>query len=244
MCAHQEGERKQAHTRPPCTEQEALQRWNELIGGQVATTAWPREPPQNEPSLRVERIQMMDFTSTHAQAKGVTSTASREEGHTVVIAARFPKASPPSTAEGVDKMYHKLAEICALATAQLAECAHWHRSNPTSNSAHAGSDWRVPTIESSMMRTAPLPPQARWQARQAGAPQEHCTWNLNHGEPSSWRRHIGDPKGSWADSPIDTTREATEELHSVAAQYATSCEAAQLCPAPCNGREASFDVTF
>jgi hypothetical protein len=34
-------------------------------------------------------------------------------------------ASPPLTANGVDKIYRQLAKIHAIATAQLAECAYW-----------------------------------------------------------------------------------------------------------------------
>jgi hypothetical protein len=72
---------------------------------------------------------MMDFASAHARAKGLAPTASCEERHIEAIAARLPKASPTPTADGVDKMYHQLADIHALAIAQLVECVHWHRSN-------------------------------------------------------------------------------------------------------------------
>jgi hypothetical protein len=84
---------------------------------------------------------MMDYVSTPARAKGVAPTASREEGHTKAAAARSLKASPLSTIDGVDKMYHQLTEIHAIATVQLAECVHWHRSNPTPNRAHTGTGW-------------------------------------------------------------------------------------------------------
>jgi hypothetical protein len=47
----------------------------------------------------------MDFASTQARAKGVTPTATCEEGHTEAVAASPPKASPPPTADGVDRMY-------------------------------------------------------------------------------------------------------------------------------------------
>jgi hypothetical protein len=70
----------------------------------------------------VERILMMDFASTPTHPKGVALTASREEGHTDVIAARSPKDSPPPTADGVDMIYHQLVEIHAIAAVQLAEC--------------------------------------------------------------------------------------------------------------------------
>jgi hypothetical protein len=39
--------------------------------------------------------------------------------------------SPPPTADRVDKLYHQLVEIHAIATAQLAECTRWRRSDST-----------------------------------------------------------------------------------------------------------------
>jgi hypothetical protein len=72
----------------------------------------------------VERILMMDFTSTPARTKGVAPTVSLEEGHTESAAARSPKASPLPTTDGVEKMYHQLAENHAITAAQLAECTH------------------------------------------------------------------------------------------------------------------------
>jgi hypothetical protein len=83
----------------------------------------PNELPRHEPSLGVERILMIDFACTQAQAKGVAPTASREEGHTEAAAARPPKASPPPTAVSVDKMYRQMVEIHDIAAAQLAKCA-------------------------------------------------------------------------------------------------------------------------
>jgi hypothetical protein len=73
---------------------------------------------------------MMDYASAPAQGKGVAPTASPKEGYTKAPVARPPKASPPPTADRVDKMYHQLAEIHTIATMQLVECVRWHRSNP------------------------------------------------------------------------------------------------------------------
>jgi hypothetical protein len=131
----------QAHAQPPCIEQEAAQQQNELIGGQAAVVARPCEPPQHEPSLGKERILMMDYVSTPARAKGVTPLANCEKGHTKAATARPSKASPPPIADKVDKMYHQLVEIHAISTTQLAECVHWCQSNPTPNTAHAGTGW-------------------------------------------------------------------------------------------------------
>jgi gamma-glutamylcysteine synthetase len=40
-------------------------------------------------------------------------------------------ASPSPTADGVDKLYHQLAEIHTIAARQLAECARWCHSDST-----------------------------------------------------------------------------------------------------------------
>jgi hypothetical protein len=39
-------------------------------------------------------------------------------------AAKALNKSPLPTVDGVDKLYHQLAEIHAIVAAQLAECAH------------------------------------------------------------------------------------------------------------------------
>jgi hypothetical protein len=98
---------------------------------------------------------MVDYASTHARAKGVAPTGSQEEGHTKATATMPPKASPPPTADGVNKMYRQLAEIHAITAAQLAECTRWCRSNPTPNTAQTGIGWREPATEPSTTRTAP-----------------------------------------------------------------------------------------
>jgi hypothetical protein len=72
---------------------------------------------------------MVHFASTQAQAKGVAPTVSSEEGYTEAAMSRPPKSSPLPTADGADKMYHQPMETHALTASQLAECAHWHRSN-------------------------------------------------------------------------------------------------------------------
>jgi hypothetical protein len=56
--------------------------------------------------------------------------------------AKPPNAPPPPSTDGANRLYHQLAEIHAIATAQLAECACWHRTSPTPNTAYAGaSGW-------------------------------------------------------------------------------------------------------
>jgi hypothetical protein len=84
---------------------------------------------QREPTHEVERILMLDFTTTQAQAKEVAPPASREGGQDEAAVAMPLSASPPLTTDEVDKMYDQLGEIHAIATAQLAEYAHWHKSD-------------------------------------------------------------------------------------------------------------------
>jgi hypothetical protein len=65
-------------------------------------------------------------TFTEAREPPLTATFSYEGDQAEAIAAKLLSASPPPTIDGVDKMYHQLVEIHAIAVAQLAECAHWH----------------------------------------------------------------------------------------------------------------------
>jgi hypothetical protein len=85
-------------------------------------------------------------------------------------------------------------------------------------------------------------------------------WNPHHGEDSGRRRHDRDSKGPRAKAPrsgacnmpllqpflapTDNVRNTTDELCSVTTQYAASSKAAQLCSAPSDSREASFDVAI
>jgi hypothetical protein len=71
---------------------------------------------------------MIDYAPIQAWGKGEAPTASREGGQ---AAAKALNASHPPTIDGVDKLYHQLAEIHAIADAQLAECTHWRRSDST-----------------------------------------------------------------------------------------------------------------
>jgi hypothetical protein len=82
---------------------------------------------------------------------------------------------------------------------------------------------------------------------------KHHAWNPHRGEPSSRKRQSHDPKGIGAEAPrsgahdvllilpfqalVGTFRNTIEVLCSVATQYATSIEAAQLRPVPSNSGE-------
>jgi hypothetical protein len=124
---------------------------------QAATAVQPHAPPRHEPTLEAERILIMDFTST-AQAKEVAPPASHEGSQTEATAAKPLSASPPLTADGVDKMYRQLAEIHTIAAAQLAECAHWHRYDSTPSPVRAGTGCQWPAVMLSATRLAPSPP--------------------------------------------------------------------------------------
>jgi hypothetical protein len=67
---------------------------------------------------------MVDFVSTHARVKGVAPSANGEGNQAEAIASEPLSASPPPTADGVDKLYHQLTEIHTIAAMQLAMCAH------------------------------------------------------------------------------------------------------------------------
>jgi hypothetical protein len=84
---------------------------------------------------------MMDFASTHAQAKEVAPSSSHDGGPTEAAAAKPTSTSPLPIADGVDKLYHQLAEIHIIATIQLAECALLHRSDPTPSPVWVGTAW-------------------------------------------------------------------------------------------------------
>jgi hypothetical protein len=62
---------------------------------------------------------MVDFTSTQVQAKEVAPPANRKGVQDEADAAKPLSASPPLTADGVDKMYHQLTEIHAVGLTQL-----------------------------------------------------------------------------------------------------------------------------
>jgi hypothetical protein len=89
----------------------------------VGTVASPREPPWHKPPLE-ERILMMDYAPDRVRSKGVVSTPSCGWGQAEAeaVVAKAPSTSPLPTADEVDKLYHQLAEIHAIAIAQLAEC--------------------------------------------------------------------------------------------------------------------------
>jgi hypothetical protein len=115
-CARQEGQRAQARSWQPSAKQKAAQWWNKLVGKQTTTKAPSHESPWHEPLLEAERTLIVDFASTHARAKGVASSTSHEGGQPEATAAKPLNASPPPTTDGVDKLYHQIAEIHAIAT--------------------------------------------------------------------------------------------------------------------------------
>jgi hypothetical protein len=88
---------------------------------------------------------MVDCTTTQTWAKEVAPSASREGGQTEATVANPPSTSPLLTTDGLDKMYHQLAEIHAITAVQLTECARWHRSNQTPIPVRAGLVGRGPS---------------------------------------------------------------------------------------------------
>jgi hypothetical protein len=70
----------------------------------------------------------------------VISTASCGWGLAEATVTKALSISPPPTTNGVDKLYHQLAEIHAIFASQLAECTHGCRSysTPTPVQARTG----------------------------------------------------------------------------------------------------------
>jgi hypothetical protein len=85
--------------------------------------ALPLTPPWREPAPEAERILMVDFTATQARAKGAAPSANSEGGQTGAAATKTPSVLPSPTTDREDRMYCQLAEIHAIAAAQLVECA-------------------------------------------------------------------------------------------------------------------------
>jgi hypothetical protein len=53
-------------------------------------------------------------------------------------ATKTQSTLPSPIADGLDSMYHQLAEIHVIVAAQLVECACWRRLDPTSSPIQAG----------------------------------------------------------------------------------------------------------
>jgi hypothetical protein len=101
---------------------------------------------------------MMDYVPTRARSKGVVSTPSCGWGQVGAATAKALSISPPPITHGVDKLYRQLLQIHAITEAQLAECAHWRRSDPTPSLIRASTRRQRPDETPYMARTAPPPP--------------------------------------------------------------------------------------
>jgi hypothetical protein len=100
---------------------------------------------------------MVDFASTQAQSKGLVPSTSHKGSRTEAAAAEPLNASSPSTIDRVDRLYRQLVEIHTIAAVQLAECARWCRSDPTSSLVWAKTGWQGPTVSPSKARMALSP---------------------------------------------------------------------------------------
>jgi hypothetical protein len=98
---------------------------------------------------------MIDYAPIQARGKREAPTASREGAQAV---AKALNASPPSTADGVDKLYYQLVEIHAIIAKQLVECIRWRRSDSTPNPVWARIDRQRLNKMPSATRTTPLSP--------------------------------------------------------------------------------------
>jgi hypothetical protein len=137
---------------------------------------------------------MMDYAPARAQYKGAISTPNCGWGQAEATVATIPSTSPPPTTDRVNKLYHPLAEIQAIATAQLAECTRWHRSDPTPSPVRAGTRWQGHDKMPSMSRIA--------RHRLTSSPKPHCSGKAHMsspqciGGPIMWARNLSSMHGT------------------------------------------------
>jgi hypothetical protein len=136
-----------------CTCWEAAHRWNKLAIGQGVVAACPREPLQHEPLVE-ERILVMNYATTQAQPKGVSSMPHRRWGLAEATLAKAMSFSPPPTVDEVDKLYRQLEEIHTIGTMQLAECPCSRRSAPAPSPVQARTGRLGPDAMLSVIRMA------------------------------------------------------------------------------------------
>jgi hypothetical protein len=75
----------------------------------------------------------MDYATTQAQSEGLIFTPPPSPPRHLQDLDKAMFFSPQPTADGVDRLYRKLAEINAISAVQLAECACWRHSAPSPN---------------------------------------------------------------------------------------------------------------
>jgi hypothetical protein len=139
-----------------CACREVIQRWSKLASGQAATVASPSEPLQHEPPAK-KRILIIGYAATRARSEGALPPPRGQGSLAKATMARAMVSSPPLTTDEVDRLYHQLTEIHSIGAAQLAECAHWGRSDSTPSPGQARTNWQRPDGTSFMTRTAPPP---------------------------------------------------------------------------------------
>jgi hypothetical protein len=95
--------------------------WSKQAGGHTVTATDPSKPPQHESPIE-ERIPTMDYAVTRVRTGGALLSPRSRWG--LVDTTVFSPA-----AKEVFRLYRHLEEVFAIATAQLEECARWHRSD-------------------------------------------------------------------------------------------------------------------
>jgi hypothetical protein len=102
-------------------EHDAVQRQSKLDGMQATIMAQLDKLSRREPTLEAERILMVNLATTRGKAHRVAPSPNCEGGscQTEATAAMLLNALPPPSADGVDKLYHQLAEIDTIITTQL-----------------------------------------------------------------------------------------------------------------------------
>jgi hypothetical protein len=103
------------------------------------TIPWLETTPTAQSTMTTPlRTAQETMLPSKTRGKGEAPTANREGGQ---VAAKALNTSPPPTTNGVDRLYHQLAEIHTIAATQLAECTRWPSSDSTLSPVRARTDW-------------------------------------------------------------------------------------------------------
>jgi hypothetical protein len=111
--------------------------------------------------------------------------------------AKALSASPPPTANGLDKLYHHLTEIHAIAVAQLAECACWRRSDSTPGLVQGVTGRQGANKMPSMTRAAAPPPTDFSPKLHYGGEAHMLSLRCDDG-PVRWARSLSGMCGTYA----------------------------------------------
>jgi hypothetical protein len=184
---------------------------------------------------------MVDFTSTQTQAKDLAPLVHQGEPRTEVVTARSPSTLPPLTTDGVNRMYHQLAEIHTNVVAQLEQCTRWHQADSTARSVRAGMSRPRPSAAPTTTRLAQSPPIDFLSQAPPWPRQGWCNEPQAHRQPHLSSSSVLPSRCQW--SPWQGKQSnffgsTFEESRDVITQHPINYEAVMHRPAP-----VSWEVT-